>query len=349
MIIYLKEGAQLVPDITNSDAIENIVYNCRIGNHILLGDRKLLDNIATNFGLNDRTRSFLRYSAQRMTQQGRLIDKVSWALTVDTSNSSGEHVPLKTFSNADYCEKAQLLTENISDARLLTSLAEHLLGIDLKGYRMAIRHISGGGSTTAQCLEELSSSPSGAFLCVVDSDRPFIGASIGDTAKGAKEKYKKIKEKWRSGFHMIEQRELENLLPVEVTLHCAQKHALSSQEQTEALQQTSTFFRDYFCIKHGDSTCRVVTSIIRKKQKAKLLEAKLHLESKLDKAEGCGTCALDNNCRKSPAFGSGLLAIAARELSEGNIRLDSARWRAELLELLERVISYGLGSSPVRI
>ncbi|WP_312320264.1 hypothetical protein [Stenotrophomonas sp.] len=349
MVIYLKEGDSLTADFTNSDAIENLAYNCRIGNHILLGDRNLLEEIASTFIISDRARSFLRQSAQRMTQQGSLINKVSWLLTIDTSNLVPGMVHLTTFSNANYCEKSQLLTENLSDSMVLTSLAEHFASVEFKGYKVVIRQVAGGGSTTGQCLHGLTSSPSGAVLCIVDSDRTFDGAAIGDTAKGTRKKYKASKDKWRSSFHIIEQRELENLIPDDILLHCVNKFIPAKSPEANALLQTSTFFKDYFCVKSGDSTCRVVNSMIGKKRLSKLKEARGHVDSPLVKAESCGTCALDNNCRTSPGFGAGFLSLVAQELSEGNIALDCSSWRAELLKLVERVASFGLGASPIRV
>ena len=349
MIILLKEGRQLISSNENSDAIENIVYNCRIGNHVLLGERLLLERIATEFQLTERARAFLRSTAQKMTQQGNLINQISWTMAVDTSNSESGMVPLSIFSNADYCEKSQLLTENLSDARTLTCLAGFYLKANFKGYKLSVRQVAGGGSTTGQCFEALTASPSGAVLCVVDSDRAFQGASIGDTARSAKQKFKIGKDKWRSRLHIIEQRELENLLPQDLLIQCVQKHLPQNVEHVSALEHTDNFFRDYFCIKSGDSTCRVVSSLIKKKQTAKIKVARNSIESPLPRIDSCGTCALDNNCKKSPSLGAGFLALVAQELSDGNATSDCRRWRPELRSLVEQVVGIGLASNPVRV
>lgn len=350
MIILLKEDTVFKPTAELNQALDNIAYQCRSGNHVLTGERNLLSRLADSPGLDARTAAIIRQASQRMTQQGILLKRSPLVLEVDVSNSSSTEPHLSEFVDPDLCEKAQLLTENPTDANTLFYLAEEYLHNQLAGYRLSLRRNNGGGSTIASTLKQMTDSSSGRVLCVVDSDRIFQGARLGSTAKAAKEAQKKVKPKWRSILHIIEQRELENIVPVDVRDHCIKSYAPTLLGTSRSLELTDRFYSDYFCFKGGDSMCRVVGSLISKKQHSKLTAARAAAHgSPLEEQEPCGTCINDQSCKRSKGFGSGFLGWVSEELRSKRVISDPSSWRDDLMVLVEKVAFLGIGNQPTRI
>lgn len=349
MIILLKEDGRFISTPEINRALDNISYQCRSGNHVLMGDRELLLRIAESPDLESRSIAIIRQAAQRMTQQGSLLKRSPWVLEIDVSNTSVTRPHLSSFSEPDFCEKAQLLTENPTDSTALASLAEGYIQSELSGYRLSIRCNNGGGSTIASTLRQLTDTPSGCVLCVVDSDRAFDGAALGATARAAKSVHCRIRPTWRSSLHIIEQRELENIIPTDIKEHCILRYAPHLIENSRKIDLTNPFYTDYFCLKNGDSMCRVVSSMIAKRQIRRLPAAlAASSDSPLDDEQSCGTCSNDNSCKRSIGFGAGFLGWVSEELRSRRVISDSSEWRDELKALVEKVVFFGIGNQPVR-
>lgn len=349
MIIFFTEEGEYKPAKTLNHALENIAYQCRSGNHILMGDRDLLLRIADSPSLDPRASSLIRNSAQKMTQQGALLAQSPWILEIDTSNVAPNQAHLVNFSDSDLCEKSQILAENPTDSSILASLAETYIQKYLSGYRLSIRCQNGGGSTIGSTLRQITDQSSGCVLCVVDSDRTFPGSRIGSTAKSAKQAQKRVTPHWRSRLHVIEQRELENIIPLDIRNHCITKHTPDLLETSNLIDKTSKFYSDHFCLKSGDSMCRIFNSMISGKHTSKIGDARLaSVDSPLPPTSPCGTCANDNRCKQSKGFGTGFLGWVSEELRSKNITSDPTTWRNELTTLVKTVAFLGIGNHPMR-
>lgn len=349
MIILFKEEGEFQPSIALNQALDNIAYQCRSGNHLLMGSRNLLSRLAESPNLDKRTSSIIRNAAQRMTQQGALLQQSPWILEIDTANSSKDLAHLLDFTDPGLCEKSQLLTENPTDSSALASLAEIYIKTYFTGHQLSIRCNNGGGSTIGNTLKQITDTASGCVLCVVDSDRIFPGAKVGSTARAAKQAYKKVTPQWRARLHIIEQRELENIIPTDVRNHCIKLYAPHLLPTSINIERTQKFYSDHFCLKSGDSMCRMVSSIITQKQQNKLKEAnEAHTPSPLEKVEPCGTCSNNNDCRRSSGFGAGFLGWVAEELKSKRVSSDPSGWREELTFLVRTVALLGIGNRPMR-
>lgn len=348
MIINITEESKFTPDKINIEALDNIAYQCGAGNHILMGSRELLTRISETPGLERRTSALIRASCQRMTQQGALLNGSPWRLDIDASNTSRSIPHLHLFQNPDYCEKSQILTENPDDAATIVALAKTYIAHTLRGNRISIRHNNGGGSTIGRTLKSIMDSPSGCTICIVDSDRKHEGAATGGTAKAGQAAYKKVKQKWRANLHLINQRELENLIPHDLLQHCVDKYAPHLSDVTKAIQETNKFYVDYFCMKAGDSMCRLISSLISKRQLKRLSKATQCSGGPMPPIIPCGTCICDGQCRESPGFGTGLLGWAATEMESGAFTSNPDLWRDELTDLVRKVAFTGLATQPFR-
>lgn len=336
-------------DSANIEAIDNICFYCRNGEHVLLAERGVLARLSSIDALQSRSKAYLRYCAQRMTQAGSILKSAARKIVIDASNSKEGAIHLSSFSNSSYCEKSQLLTENPTDCQVISWLAEQLINERYKGYRMSIRPCNGGGSTLGQTLSLMLSAPSGPILCVADSDREFMTSAIGETAKSAQEALKKYNSNYPAELKVINERELENILPGDVRAQCVAKYMPALTGMVDLLERTDAAFSDYFCLKKGDSMCRIFQSI-ESKGRTDLLQH--HIERKrspLPSTASCGHHDHPEPCRSGPAFGKGFLALVAREATAGRLRTEVAAWRQELRDLVQHAAEYGLASEPVRV
>lgn len=314
-----------------------------------MGDRRGLVRLSAEEALQESSRSYLRLCALRMTQLGGMLNRVSQKIVVDASNNSADFVHISVFSDPAYCEKSQLLTENLSDAQLLIWLANQFVEERFGGMRVTLRLCNGGGSTLGQTLEALLSSASGHVLCVADSDRVYQDGAVGETAKGAQAALKLSRDSWRADVALVEQRELENLIPLDIRLQFGEKYKPEILDQINNLEKTDRIFSDHFCMKKGDSMCRVFKSLKEKNQHHLIQEYAGRMTSALPEIERCNGCELPERCKASPGLGKTFLALVAREATAGNLRTDVSEWRPELRALVERTVEFGLSHDPVRV
>lgn len=134
-----------------------------------------------------------------------------------TSRNNQVGVPLQIFSDPRNCAPSKLITENAStDGRVLELLA-NLMAREL-GYGSPLQFelVHGGGGTTATCYGAACGSGQPA-LCVVDSDRKYPGAPLGETARQV-ELLNGSEISPATRFFTLPVRELENALPLSVWL-----------------------------------------------------------------------------------------------------------------------------------
>lgn len=350
MIFFLrKEGGDYSPGNVGIAALENLGAVGASGQHLVVGERDLLSAIASDDRLSPRVRSYYRRVEQSLTQFGALI-RLAPKLTIDLSDESSvvlaDLVPIGVFSSMDYCEKSQLLVENLTDFDVLTSLARVLGNERYKGLELSIRAQNGGGSTTAAVLEHLSRVPSGPVICVVDSDRTYEGGRAGSTLLTAYRIARRSQDAWRVQFYALEQRELENLVPHDLLSHCA-PHVPA--EEIKSLLGVSSAYVNFCCFKSGDSKCRMISSVISK-GRIDLLKSMVSIESSgLPAHPACGTCPSPNGCFQSPAFGANFLQRVAEELLSGRGVTTMSRWKSDLIELVEKVFLAGAALAPQRV
>lgn len=204
-------------------AIENLITAHGEGWHLLSPSREVAKSILSSCSLS-RTQAqiFEHHIANRVSVtsgQARSADLVILAnpetepRRTERANQLG--VSLSTFSELAACAPARLITENAAtDGKVIEALSE-LMSRDL-GYNSPIsfEHVHGGGGTTAACYEQACTSAR-PTLCVLDSDRKYPGAALGETARRvvqANAPHETIRT------FILPVREVENSLPLSLLL-----------------------------------------------------------------------------------------------------------------------------------
>lgn len=352
MVFYITLGSEYEPGRIALLALENLAQSAANGDQLVSADRALLETLAGDSRLSDRARSYYRRMAQSVTQLGGLIeqfDRINIRLENEDLTETGGVVPIGVFSNASFCEKTQLLVENLTDYEVLSGLARIFLSERYHGLQLSFRAQNGGGSTTPQVLEHLMTNASGPVLCVVDSDRKFLGAGLGDTARTTQRQARRAPQKWRLTFHVLSVRELENLVPTDLRRQCTADLCADVQDALIRFEMVPNVYADFCCLKAGDSRCRMLGDALSKKQYGhmetlgRLPVAGQHVIPR------CGTCPYDGGCFSSPPLGQGFLQRVAEVLRSGVGITTASDWRTDLQELVRTVLQAGLAVAPQRI
>jgi len=351
VLIFLRNGSKNQPEGTAVVGLENLAKAGGYGHHLVAGDRDTLEEISKHSKLSEQARAFYRRMALELTQIGhsiRTFDRIN----VDASDSSifpvGDYIPAGVFADIDYCEKSQLLTENITDYEVLTIFARMRLSEFVKGMSLSLRAVHGGGSTTPQMLEHLHDVPGGPVLCVVDSDRKYDGGALGCTALSTRRKFKNLRKKWRINLYILDARELENLIPNRVRLAACQSLSVDAQKELALLYQMNEKYMLYCCLKDGDSTCRLLSSVLSKRQYDHITKIGQMKVPGLKSLEKCGTCPYEDGCVATPGLGSNFLQRVSSALKEGAI-CSADEWPSELKKLVDMVIQLGISQPIIRV
>jgi hypothetical protein len=350
MIFYLVSGDDFHPSPLTMNALENLAHAGKSGVQLVVGDRGTLEVLSKFDDLSMSTRSYFRRMAQWMTQIGTTLDRQE-KLRIDLTNKSepgpfGCTVPVDMFSKIDYCEKSQILTENLTDFNVLVGLANLYLKERLPGYALNLRPQNGGGNTTAHVLREIGSSPSGPVFCCVDSDRRFAGDALGPTARAIKAT--KVTDNWRVDSTVIEARELENILPHDLVLRVAEANRMSVGQVSTTLGLPAKYL--FYCsLKDGDHLCRMITSASAKGRRDVISMLVKMNGAAAPKVCCCGTCPIGGACFSSCAFGANFLRAVERFLGQTGFVTDLSLWCSDLTRVIGKVIAFGLVMEPQRV
>lgn len=222
MFFWLKDQLDF-NDSAQFDAIENLGEAGFAGRHLTLGDKAVIDSIASVAGFSRKASAYYKSVSSKYTQIGgvkRSLTKVNVSPLCQSPIWSNEWtVPLRSFRTDDSVEKVLLLVEHMYDYNVIKGLAEiSLRELGLAGWvKLAVTPVSGGGGGTSLTLSVHQRNKSSLGICVVDSDRPHIRGALGSTAKGCERVYE---ERWGWTLHVLFARELENLVPPELFEMC---------------------------------------------------------------------------------------------------------------------------------
>jgi hypothetical protein len=325
-------------------ALENMAQSAANGNHIVSGDRSLLEIVSEIDELSDRARSYYRRMAQNLTQLGRIIASIP-RVEVDIGAEDGDIVngivSAGVLFDADYCEKAQLLVENLTDFEVLLGLARLLMLDSYCSFAISLRAQNGGGSTTHQVLKHIMSGPSGPVLCIVDSDQKYLGGAIGSTAMAVMRAARRLPGVWRMRLIVLPTRELENLIPADLRNSCTQDLSASVRQRLGGYDELDACYLDYCSMKEGDSRCRMLNDALGKRRYDLLNRLGAVRADRFENGLQCGTCPYPGGCFASPGLGARFLQKVARLLGQGGFVSDVNGWREELRSLVQQVVWAG--------
>lgn len=328
----------------NVEALSFLGEAGALGRHVVIASRDRLRVLARDDRISRRARAYYEWMADAVTQYGGLSAAVECVLVSAQCHAPiqvGEiwTVPLSLFNDPDRLLSAEMICENETDFDVLVAFGRSYLRRSFPGFSLALRSRPGGGDTTAQVLRSALREPNPPTLCVVDSDRERLGGALGQTARRCKAE---VESHWRVRLHILECRELENIVPATVTI------GLFAQEGRDAtlVRQFELVPDDlsrYVCVKSGETLCRFHQLTDAHGHLAEVRAALVETDRTHPAFRGCGTACREINCRVVPALGGDFLARLATWLSTNWNRIPlSDEWHPQLTEAVNRVVSAGL-------
>ncbi len=202
-------------------AVENIIQAHGQGYHLFSPSRDVIASIERGCQLSLTQQQVLRFYIKErisiLAGQVRSADTTILCLPngVDLRSERANQIsqPLGVFADLDACGPSRLITENAEVDGALLELVAETSGRQL-GYGMPLRieKVHGGGGTTGACYQA-ACKRARPCICIVDSDRKYLGDANGETAR-------KVIECEGTQVHptvcsiVLPVRELENAIPI---------------------------------------------------------------------------------------------------------------------------------------
>jgi hypothetical protein len=341
------------------DALENLGISAFQGHHLVGGSRQVLQRILELQGLSNRAKSAFRAANDRAMDFHALKQSISRRILATRNVLEAQfeppqwHVPLRRFSEQIALQSPALLAENLSDARFYCELADKFRWhCKYRSLCFSAVPVGGGGSTTSVELRERIETHPRFTLCIVDSDREFPEAPLGNTAASCLAVLPT--DTWHGKLKILWVRELENLLPQEWLCETTSGSQNPNVTDTIRMLDTSqaTFLRRFCDFKSGFTSCELISSdsiAIRA-----LTKANLHLISmRRPMVSACiaaDSCALETPCFKQGPLGHTLPTQAHAWLSQAAAAQTHASVSDPILNgLAEEIFQWGIAAPKTRL
>lgn len=224
MLVILDDslcGLGCNPGVSAISALENLLNARFEGSHVVHASRLLLRCLSNIHDLSARGQAAVKYINQGYARRQGLLDRLRLRVRVVLEGKGcgwqgGEWIiPLEEFISSTLALPSIAVVENLEDWDVLKyAIAHFAIWARLRNVETRFRVRHGGGSTTAQCYDRVVSEREGLCFCIVDSDRFAPGASLGDTATEVEGVADRCS--WITEAIILDQRELENLIPQHV-------------------------------------------------------------------------------------------------------------------------------------
>jgi len=201
---------------------ENLLLAHKSGWHCFVPSRTIIGYLMSSDQLSARQRAFVESEILGKYASLSGAAKDAWVrIEASPINPDGFGtettivVPMNAFLDINNCKESRLLVENRdSDGRFLLTLCD-VFRAEFRHYA-AVRFnlVHGGGVTTDKVLEAFIAEAR-PTICVVDSDRSTPNCGLGETAE-AVERVIKQRLYGTVVVHVLEVRELENLIPLDI-------------------------------------------------------------------------------------------------------------------------------------
>ena len=259
MLFWLKEErAAAGVDLEVGEYVESLENLGEAGfrrDHLVMGDRKVLEKVMS-LDLSRRAKVYygsLLSKFSTIAGVGREIKRVfvSTGCHAPVREATGWTVPLSSFSDVDSVARSILIVEHMYDYDVMRGLAElHLIERNISSL-VSLNFIpaAGGGGGSHLALAVYQRDVKGFGLCVLDSDKPHVLGAVGGTAAKCGRAFV---ESWRWNMHVIEARELENLISPAVmnaagVMNPFPSNSYFTDDKWEITGYADTKLGDYLC------------------------------------------------------------------------------------------------------
>ncbi len=207
---------------SNLAAMQYLLLSSIEGNHRVWANRSTLRALYECNDFDRREKQAITRLLERVASDGSLKNKLSVYVkvvahpgipnSVTENNRRQIQIPLSWFDSSGKIQPTILLGENLSDALVLSKLAECAIVLNgLSFLPVKLRPNHGGGSTIPHVMNHNISNHN-FCLCIVDSDKDFPDSPMGTTARSVQH-YKNPSLYPLAEVLETRGRDLENSLP----------------------------------------------------------------------------------------------------------------------------------------
>jgi hypothetical protein len=275
--------------------LELLATACREGKHIIAGDRKAFESIATSNHIAPETQKLYNNLYRRLPTLSPIRDELFTYIEVLGKTTTpiidrldGKYIiklPITFFCDSYNIQKTILLCENLEDAKFYDFIAmAYKHHIEMPNLLTKFEEVNGGGDTTALVYKQKASSTKDErrlVLCILDSDKVAPHSSRGSTANKVRtfheNKCSLLESLASMKYHILESRELENIIPftyiqkafdrdvnkLQVIDSLQKFHHNSTRGQDTNLEQAYLFLD----IKEGTSLNKIISKLQDSKDK----------------------------------------------------------------------------------
>ncbi len=259
MFFWLKEEANITgvtPDLEDyAECLENLGEAGFKKHHLVLGDRSVLAKVV-DLDISKKARVYFGSVLSKYATIGGLSRDIRRIFVSTGCHAAVEGaswtVPLSSFADADSLAPAIIVVEHMHDFEVMHGLVDlHLAEGGLSSVlALKLFPSAGGGGGAHLSVSTYQRDARSLGLCVLDSDREHVLGALGTTARTCTNAFV---QSWRWSMHVLQARELENIIPPGVIKSAGIDYSFMSEGYySEGFWPIS----GYADLKLGDSICR---------------------------------------------------------------------------------------------
>lgn len=223
MLLILKNCLidKIKNDINIVNALNLIAHSRRLGNHVVLGERKVIKHLATCEYLSEQSRSIYIKIYNQLSITREYTKNIYLSVEVFSGSKlivikKGKftiiRLPVYYFTNLSILCKTVLLLEDINDSAVYKIILNYYLNNhNLENVKIDYETRPGGGQNTHKVFSDIQKEEERFCLSILDSDRKAPNLGMGNTAKSVL-KINDSKKPLCDVF-ILNLREIENLFP----------------------------------------------------------------------------------------------------------------------------------------
>ncbi len=197
--------------------INSLFDSMRKSKHIIYASDTVLKAIEEHNLISPTNKKFVAWIRQKRIYVYEGYDAVTYKIIVDYSIEEIKVVD-KIFYVPIFClediRETKLLAENETDGEMFLNIFTHVFKHKnmSKNLTVNFENDSFHGSNAPSSIRQ-HAKKNAILMCIVDSDREYVGARRGSTWVGANNEFKKLKKNHIIELYDLKVREKENLVP----------------------------------------------------------------------------------------------------------------------------------------
>lgn len=214
--------------------------------HIVFASYACLNKISNHILISQTNQKFIKWIIEKYIYVYECSDIISYKIYVSSENIETYYCNLGYHISIYKCidiRETKLLTENEADGIFFQRIFKYIAYEKkiISNYSIKYENDAFHGGNAPSKIQQTANEER-IMLCIVDSDRDYIGAASGCTFVGANAKVKKLKKRHIIKLYELNAREKENLISPEMYLNIVENDLLNIINQEFKEENVLLFF-----------------------------------------------------------------------------------------------------------